>query len=258
MAGKNQLKWVKKLHQQKYRQQHGLFLAEGVKVVDELLASRLEVISVFATDEWVKSHPPATMEIIPVSSKELEIISTLKQPNQVLAVGRIPQIPPPEHYNKGWSLMLDMISDPGNMGTIIRIADWFGFERLLVARHSVDIWNPKVVQAAMGSLFRVPVHVVDPVLFLESVNNQLPVYATLLNGKPVNEVQFAQKGIVVIGNESRGISPQLMPYITHRITIPAARQMDEPGAESLNASMATAIVCYEINRQAANSNRPKT
>ena len=250
MASKNQLKWVRKLHQQKYRQQEGLFLAEGVKVVDELLRSRLEVVYVFATEIWIENNPQSNDDVIKVSPKELETISTLMQPNQVLAVARIPHISDAVGAKKGWSLLLDKISDPGNMGTIIRTADWFGFDHIFVAQHSAEIWNAKVIQAAMGSVFRIPVQVVDnTVKFLESFKERQPVYGMLLDGMPIQQVRFAEPGIVIIGNESKGISPELYPSISHRITIQGADPKGQGRAESLNASLATAIVCYEINRQ---------
>ena len=249
MASKNQLKWVRKLHQQKYRQEEGLFLAEGVKVVDELLSSKLEVVHVFATEAWIEDNPQVKREVIAVSPKELETISTLMQPNQVLAVARIPVSGEMLSIEGGWSLLLDRINDPGNLGTIIRTADWFGIPEVFVAEHSVEIWNPKVIQAAMGSVFRMSIHVVDPISFLGSRRGQQPVYGMLLDGMPIGQDTLNEPGIVVIGNESRGISPELMPAITHRITIPGADAIGQGRAESLNASLATAIVCYEISRQ---------
>lgn len=249
MASKNQLKWVRKLHQQKYRQEEGLFLAEGVKVVNELLSSNMEVVHLFATEAWIEDNPQVTREVITVSPKELETISALMQPNQVLAVARIPQTGKILPNEAGWSLLLDKINDPGNLGTIIRTADWFGIPQIFVAEHSVEIWNPKVIQAAMGSVFRMSIQVVDPVGFLESRRGQQPVYGMLLDGIPIGQESLNEPGIVVIGNESRGISPELMPAITHRITILGADASGQRRAESLNASLATAIVCYEISKQ---------
>ena len=121
-----------------------------------------------------------------------------------------------------WVLMLDQLRDPGNLGTIIRTADWFGIDRIIVSRNSVDVWNPKVVQASMGSVFRVPVHYTDVVRFLSENAQKMPVYGTLLDGEPLTDINFKQEGIVVIGNESNGITEQIMPFITSRITIPAA------------------------------------
>lgn len=249
MVSKNQLKWVRKLHQQKYRQEEGFFLAEGVKVVDELLSSNIEVVHLFATETWIDDNPQVHREVIPVSPKELETISTLMQPNQVLAVARIPESSAMLPTTEGWSLLLDRISDPGNMGTIIRTAHWFGFNGVFVAQHSAEIWNPKVIQAAMGSVFRIPVQVVNAVQLLESVKNGHPVYGTLLEGTPIQQNQFNKPGIVLIGNESHGISPELLPLISHRITIAGGEMSAQGRAESLNASLATAIVCYEISRQ---------
>jgi TrmH family RNA methyltransferase len=135
------------------------------------------------------------------------------------------------------------------MGTIIRAADWFGFDNIFIAQHSAEIWNPKVIQAAMGSVFRIPVQVIDTLQFLESVKGRQPVYGMLLDGMPIEQIRFTEPGIVIIGNESRGISPELLTHISYRITIQGAVPDGQGRAESLNASLATAIVCYEISRQ---------
>jgi TrmH family RNA methyltransferase len=146
-------------------------------------------------------------------------------------------------------LALDQVRDPGNLGTIIRTADWFGIDRIVAASGSVDIWNPKVVQASMGSVFRIPFHYVDLQQFLNTHAAHVPVYGTLLEGEDVTTVRFKSGGIVVIGNESHGISEQIRPLITERITIPGALKGPNGRAESLNASIAAALICYEIRRQ---------
>lgn len=244
---------VSSLRLLKFRQEEGLFIAEGIKLVDELLKSDFRIRQIFATTEWIKGgYIPANrylVEIVEVSEAELERISTLGTPNQVLAVAYIPaKISIPDIAGE-WVLLLDQIRDPGNLGTIIRTADWFGINRIVAANNSVDMWNPKVVQASMGSVFRMPVHYADAVDFLTDCSGQLPVYGTLLEGEPLGKHPFEPGGIVVIGNESHGISDKIIPFITSRITIPAALAGSYGRAESLNASIATAIICYEIRRQ---------
>lgn len=253
MLSKNQLKLVNSLRLQKYRQEHGLFIAEGVKLVDEALKSSFEIHQLFATPEWIAAgHLPKNrqlVDIVEIGLNELNKISALTTPNQVLAVIKIPSgIPAPDASGE-WALLLDQIRDPGNLGTIIRTADWFGIDRIIAAASSVDIWNPKVVQASMGSVFRMPVHYTDIHEYLSNNQNRVPVYGTLLEGEDISGVKLGKEGIVVIGNESHGISDSVKPFITTKITIPAADAGNCGRAESLNASIATAILCYEIRRQ---------
>lgn len=253
MLSKNQLKLINSLRLSKNRQEEGLFIAEGVKLVDELLSSDFAVEKIFATDGWISgSHIPKhryLVDIVEISQQELEKISVLNTPNQVLAIARIPETHAAGDFSGEWVLALDQIRDPGNLGTIIRTADWFGIDRIVAASGSVDIWNPKVVQASMGSVFRMPFHYVDLQKFLNTHASQVPVYGTLLEGEDVTTVRFKTGGIVVIGNESHGISEEIIPLITGRITIPGALKGPKGRAESLNASIAAALICYEIRRQ---------
>ncbi len=253
MLSKNQLKLIKSLRLQKYRQEEILFVAEGVKLVDELLKSDFGIQQIFATSEWIAAgHLPQNrylVEIVEITQAELERISVLSTPNQVLALAQIPpSIKLPEIKGE-WVLALDQIRDPGNLGTIIRTADWFGIDRIVAANNSVDVWNPKVVQASMGSVFRMQVHYADLELFLAENYKEVAVYGTLLEGISLPDIKLKPGGIVVIGNESHGISDKLIPYISSKITIPAAGSAESGHAESLNASIATAIICYEIRRQ---------
>jgi len=253
MLSKNQLKLVNSLRLHKYRQEHGLFIAEGVKLVNEALKSSFEIHQIFATPEWIDAgHLPDgryLVDVVEITQAELEKISALSTPNQVLALVKIPSgIPVPDASGE-WALLLDQIRDPGNLGTIIRTADWFGIDRIIAATSSVDIWNPKVVQASMGSVFRMPVHYTDIHAYLSGNLDRVPVYGTLLEGEDISGVKLGKDGIVVIGNESHGISDSVKPFITRKITIPAANAGSSGRAESLNASIATAILCYEIRRQ---------
>jgi len=253
MLSKNRQKLVNSLRLLKFRQEEGLFIAEGVKVVDELLKSNFQIHQIFATPEWILAHHiPANrylVEIVEITQAELEKISTLGTPNQVLAIAFVPaKISIPDITGE-WALLLDQIRDPGNLGTIIRTADWFGINRIIAANNTVDVWNPKVVQASMGSVFRMPVHYAEAEEFLSAYSGRIPVYGTLLEGEPLGKLPLNPGGIVVVGNESHGISDKLIPFITTRITIPAAMAGSGGRAESLNASIAAAILCYEIRRQ---------
>lgn len=253
MLSKNQLKLVNSLRLNKFRQEHGLFIAEGVKLVDEALKSSFEIHQLFATPEWIEAgHLPESRyltDIVEITPSDLNKISALTTPSQVLVLVKIPSDIPVPDASGEWSLLLDQIRDPGNLGTIIRTADWFGIDRIVAAASSVDIWNPKVVQASMGSVFRMPVHYTDILEYLSKNQNRIPVYGTLLEGEDISGVKLGKEGIVVIGNESHGISDSVKPFITTKITIPAANTGSSGRAESLNASIATAILCYEIRRQ---------
>ena len=273
MISKAQIQLIRSLRQPEGRAQHGLFVVEGVKMVEELLRSDHEVVNIFAVADWQipanMQHPanvqhPTTIQssaktdssgpermnswdriLQRVEEFELQKISSLTTPNKVLALAKITQIKPLGDLSTQLVLLLDHISDPGNMGTIIRTAEWFGIHRVIASNNSVDFFNPKVVQASMGSVFRMSLHSVNILEFLEETN-VMPVYGTLFDGEPLGSQTLTPHGIIVIGNESHGISPPVQAYVTRRLTIPAALTS---ASESLNASMATAIVCYEFRRQ---------
>ncbi|MBL7905315.1 MAG: RNA methyltransferase [Bacteroidales bacterium] len=253
MLSKARIKFLNALRLPKYRQEEGLFIAEGVKLINEALKSSFDVLEIFATREWIEAgYIPASrylVDVTEISEEELGKITALSTPNQVLAVIRQPlsqQAPPAKGE---WVIALDQIRDPGNLGTMIRTADWFGIHRIVASRGSVEVWNPKVVQASMGSVFRMPVHTVNLPEYLAENEKYVPVYGTLLEGEMAGTIPLGKQGIVIIGNESHGISPEVMPFITRRITIPAAGQGRGDKAESLNASIAMSILCYEIRRQ---------
>jgi len=253
MISKNQLKFVNALKLHKFREAEGLFIAEGIKLVDELLQSNFQIKQIFATRQWLDDgHLHAQRNQIQaqeITDAELERISLLNSPNQVLAVAVKPEYLPLPDVRKEWVLLLDQIKDPGNLGTIIRTADWFGFHRIIASPNSVEVWNPKVVQASMGSVLRLPVHYHDLTELLKEYNGKVPVYGTLLEGVAPASVAISKYGMVVVGNESHGISEAILPFITTKISIPAAAVSSQGRAESLNASIATAIICYEIRRQ---------
>ena len=253
MLSRSQSKLIASLRLGKYRTEEGLFIVEGVKMVSELLASNFKIKTIFATQAWIAGkHLPRDrylVDIEEISEDELKKISVLNTPNQVLAVAFIKTYNTPEILPDEWVLALDQIRDPGNMGTIIRTADWFGIKRIVASAGTVDLWNPKVVQASMGSIFRMPVHYINLAAWLEEAQKHTPIYGAFMEGSPIDGITFSKQGILVIGSESHGISSATEALITKKITIPSARTDNQIGAESLNASLATAILCYEINRQ---------
>ena len=256
MISKNQVKHVVSLHQGKFRKQQKQFIAEGPKVVGELLAGSLTVLSVYATPEWNEEGRRLAREkqipVFDVSPEELQKISALVTPNQVLAVGSTePAVLDWGLIRRTLTLMLDGIRDPGNLGTIIRLADWFGIGQIICSKDCVDLYNPKVIQAAMGSAFRVKVFYQDLFPFLSDLPESIPVYGASLDGEGISETNLPANGILLIGSESHGISPELEPRLSQKLFIPSF-QNECPGtglAESLNASVATAIMLYEFRRQ---------
>ncbi len=255
MISKNAQKFINSLKIKKYRQIHNAFLVEGEKSVDELLHSGTGIKNIYCTRDWFDERQArlkhCAAEIAVVSNEDLLRISDLTTPNKVLAIAEMPEVSNniglPENEPV---LALDGIRDPGNMGTIIRTADWFGIRNIFCSIDSVDLYNPKVIQATMGSYARVKVHYLDLHDFIRS---QMPVkvYGALLEGVSITEKKFDEKGIIVIGNESKGISSGLKPLITDPVFIPHLFDLPESSyhAESLNASVANAIICYEIRKQ---------
>jgi TrmH family RNA methyltransferase len=246
MLVKSQVKYIQSLSQKKFRDEEGVFVAEGPKIINELLAGKqVKLHSLFGTDEWISANgsllpAPGTSLVQVISQQELGRISFLTTPNEVLAVFQKPFFEFPANHRDDLILMLDNLQDPGNLGTIIRCADWFGIKHLVCSPGSADPFNPKVVQSTMASIARVGVHHTDLVAFLES-NRGTPVYAAALEGKPLNQYRAVDRGILIIGNESKGISPEIMAFATDRITIPRKGE-----AESLNAAVATGIILSHL------------
>jgi TrmH family RNA methyltransferase len=253
MLSKNKMKFIRSLHQAKFREMHKLFLAEGPKVVHGLIHSKYRIKTIAAHEDWINTHHnklSTEIEVIPVSQKELERISTLKTPNEILAVVEIPEnVHPDPDATIQLILVLDEIRDPGNMGTILRTADWFGIPRVMCSRNCVDIYNPKVVQAAMGSIARVDVIYLDLIDLLHSQPDKIPVYGAQMDGMNIYSENLTAHGFLLIGSESHGISEKLKPYITHPVSIPSYSDRHGIRAESLNASIATAILCAEFRRR---------
>ena len=254
MLSQSQIKHITALKVKKFREERSQFIAEGHKVVAELLSGKFTIAGIYASSEWILANLTLAREknipLFETLPREMERISALSTPSPVLAVINIPPplIPP---RGRGLTLALDDIRDPGNLGTIIRIADWFGIDTVLCSENCVDSYNPKVVQATMGSIARVNVTRCNLAETLRTLpeGNDFPVYGTFLDGDSVFSQTLSDHGIVVIGNESRGISPGLVPFITRKLFIPSFGSSAQGKAESLNASIATAIICAEFRRK---------
>jgi TrmH family RNA methyltransferase len=241
MLSKNQIKLISGLHQKKHRFANQLFFAEGVKVIQELVKSNFELEHLYTTKD--DFNEIATNKRSIISENELNKISALATPNTCLAVFKIPS--ESKIIESGLVLALDSIRDPGNMGTILRLCDWFGIQQLVCSKETVDIYNPKVVQATMGSIARVNVNYIDLNDFIS--NTSLPVFGTFMDGENIYKMNLPQEGIIVMGNEANGISESIENLITKRLTIP--RFGDLQITESLNVATATAIILSEFRRQ---------
>lgn len=238
MLSKNEVKYIQSLYHKKTREEERVFVVEGPKMIEELLHSDHVVKKIYASDEWIKPGN-SKAEVITVTNDELQRMSALQTANQVLAVAEQKQLNDAPVFSGQLSLVLDNIQDPGNLGTIIRIADWFGIQQIIASENTVELYNPKVIQSTMGSFVRVNVWYKDLTEILS--NAGIPVYGALLNGKNVYEINRVEEGLLVIGNESKGISEEIEKLITEPVTIPG-----KGGAESLNAAVAAGIILSHI------------
>jgi TrmH family RNA methyltransferase len=237
---KNHIKLITSLQQKKYRQKHNLFIAEGIKVVSEYLNSSFELDTLYVTDRSlfsVESH-----QMIEITENELKKISQLKSPNKVVALFKIPARIDLQH--QGVTLALDAINDPGNLGTIIRLCDWFGIQELVCSSNTVDCYNAKVVQASMGSLTRVQVHYTNLEVYVKAAER--PVFIADMDGENVYKSTLPKEAILIMGNEANGISTPIKTLATNIISIPRFGDIQE--TESLNVATATAILLSEFKR----------
>lgn len=239
MLSKNHLKKIKSLHQAKQRRLAQLFVVEGVKPVAELLASNFEIVDLFYTE----APYPLPEFAVQVDQAQLQALSALSAANKVLAIAKMPKIPAAQPHTPGLKIALDAVSDPGNMGTILRLADWFAVDEVIVGERCVELFNPKVVQAAMGSLFRVKLAEAKLSEFLPLAAAESAVYGAVLDSSSIYSAPFQENAIVVFGSESHGIAAELEPFLTHRVSIPRYG-----GAESLNVAMAAGIIMAEWRR----------
>jgi TrmH family RNA methyltransferase len=237
---KNQLKIITSLSQKKYRQKHHLFIAEGKKVVNELLNSSFVIDTLFATDEFKTDI--SSDKIIRILEKDLQKISNLKSSNKALGLFKIPDEKPLK--KNGIIIVLDAINDPGNLGTIIRLCDWFGVHQVVCSKDTVDCYNQKVVQASMGSLTRVSVRYLDLEPYLQDA--ELPTFIADMNGANVYQTTLPKEAILVMGNEANGVSDKIKSLINNKISIPRFGEIQE--TESLNVATATAILLSEFKR----------
>ena len=240
MLSKNQLKFIRSLKKKKFRQTHQLFLAEGIKVVEELISSSIKVHQLYATESYSNSLKSDDIQLI--SEKELRLVSDFSSPNQILGIFEIPASK--DLVQQGITLVLDEINDPGNLGTIIRLCDWFGVSQLICSENTVDCYNQKVVQSSMGSLARVSVNYVDIVDYL--TNEKRTVYGTFLKGENIYTSKLGKNAVIVLGNEANGISSEIEQLVHKKITIPQFGE--QQNTESLNVAMSTAITLSEFKR----------
>lgn len=251
MLSKNQIKQIRSLSLKKERDEQGLFIAEGEKLVLDLLPW-LKCRVLISTRDWAENHAqPSVLEYELVDGlDEMKKISVLTTPTPLLAVFEKPTIHLDlQSLRKELILILDEIQNPGNLGTIIRVADWFGIKHVICSLNTADVYNSKTVQATMGALARVQVHYVDLVDFLQSYSQlDLPVYGTFLDGNNLYKTSLSGVGAIVLGNEGSGISNEVGKYVSSRILIPNYPS-DAPTSESLNVSVAAAIVCAEFRRR---------
>lgn len=250
MLSKALQKRISALENKKQRKESGLFVAEGGKTVLDLLNAGLKAEKLIATTEWLQEHElQAGYDVVEVSNSEMKQISFQQTPQGVLGIFHQPKhnadFSAPQHE---LCLALDNVQDPGNLGTIVRIADWFGIENIFCSVGTADIYNPKTIQATMGAIARVKIHYVDLPAFITSIKDKAPVYGTFLDGDDIYRKELKNNGLIIMGNEGNGISKECAGHVTERLLIPnypAGRET----SESLNVSVATAIICSEFRRR---------
>ncbi len=241
---KSEIQQVRSLHDKSGRMEHGAFIAEGEKLIGEILQSSLTILKIYALDGVFCGE--ANVSVERVSPKEMERISTLKSANNSVAVVEIPSYELDCEGLKGHLVLaLDGVQNPGNLGTIIRLADWFGIEDILCSPTTADLYNPKVVQATMGAITRVRVHYAPLVPLLK--RSGMTIYGTTLNGENIYSKTLASSGIIVMGNEGQGVSHEVAELLNERLYIPPF-PADNNNSESLNVAIATAIICSEFRR----------
>ena len=250
MLSKALLKRISALENKKQRKETRLFVAEGGKTVIDLINAGIKIDKLIATHEWMQEHNlPKGIEVIEVSNEEMRRASFQQAPQGVLGIFHQPDIE--ENLSAPYTelcLALDNVQDPGNLGTIIRIADWFGIKNIFCSIGTADAYNPKTIQATMGAISRVQVHYLDLADYLASLQGKAPIYGTFLDGENIYHKELSKNGIIIMGNEGNGISKECAQHVNERLFIPnypAGRET----SESLNVSTATAIICGEFRRR---------
>ncbi len=251
MLSKSQQKLINSLKQKKYRTKHSLFIAEGKKTVSDLLNSSLKIKTIFGIKELLQNINKKDIEIVESSKSDLSKISFLKNSSDIIALVEIPELKIDyTEITNNLSIALDTIQDPGNLGTIIRTADWFGITNIYCSKDTVDVYNPKVVQATMGAIAKVNVHYVDlseifcKIAAVEGFN----IYGSFLEGESIYKINLDNRGIILMGNEGKGISKELEKFVDNKLYIPKFYK-EEIGSESLNVSVATSIIVSEFMRR---------
>ena len=246
MLSKLQIRTITSLQHKKFRKEHGLFIVEGLKSVMEFIHSDYQVKHIFHTPQAATKllKIPQNIKSEEVSEEDLKRISMLKTPQGILALVYLPSHPPltAASLHHAFHLVLDDIQDPGNLGTIIRTAEWFGLHRIICSTGSVDTYNPKVVQASMGALARAQVYYTDITTLLQQ--SPVPIFGAVLNGTPIYKTDFGHEGLIVLGNEGNGISASVLSHIQQGVTIPRIGN-----AESLNVAISAALFCAELARR---------
>ncbi len=239
MLSRNEVKYIQSLCHKKQRQQEGIFIAEGPKIIEEILLSNYRIIKIYAIEGEAEYYSASHSNVVAITENELKNISVLQTPNKVLALVEQKKEEKQFDLHNQWTLMLDDIQDPGNFGTIIRIADWFGIKNIICSNGTADLYNPKVIQSTMGSFTHVNIFYKDLRSFLQ--NNVITVYGAVLNGTNIFSVNKNTEGVVLIGNEGKGINKELQQFINQPVTIPKIGN-----AESLNAAIATGIIISQL------------
>jgi RNA methyltransferase, TrmH family len=253
MLSKNKIKQIQSLNRKKIRDESSLFLIEGNKMVEEALRSGFAVETLICSPKFLQIHPEIRMralEIIETDSESIHKASLLQNPQDSLAIVRMPDSTnQTEDFENNLILALDFIQDPGNLGTILRIADWFGIQNVICSENTVDVYNPKVVQSSMGAIFRVQTRYTQLDAYLNSAKDSgIPVYGTFLEGENIYTEKLTRNGILILGNEGNGISESAAKFVTRKLLIPSfSTETNKP--ESLNVAIATAICCSEFKRR---------
>ncbi|MDO6526410.1 RNA methyltransferase [Motilimonas sp. 1_MG-2023] len=243
MITKNQIKLINSLAQKKYRKQHGLFIVQGEKNVVELFASNFEIHQVFATESFLDKYQAhlTTTHFVAATSEELAKAGTFSSNNTAIALVKTRQLALPDNNLNELVLALDGVSDPGNLGTLIRLADWYGIKQIVASEDCADVYNPKVISATMGSFCRINVVNTDLVAYLSQ--QTVPIYGAFLEGENIHQAALSQQGVILLGSESHGIRGSVSNLVSHKITIPSFGL-----AESLNVAMAGAIILDNFKR----------
>jgi len=248
MLSSNKIKFIKSLNQKKNREYNNCFIVEGEKIILELINSNFNIIEILSTKDFIDNHK-INNNITQITEYELQKISNLKTPNKAVAIVKIPNKSFNNNIFNNLNIILDNIQDPGNLGTIIRTADWFGINNIFCSTNTVDVFNHKVIQSTMGAIFRVNIFYTDILkLIQDAIDNKQKIYGALLSGKNIYNTKLENSGLIILGNESKGISKPIQDLISDKIKIPNYPENNN-NMESLNVSIANAIILAEFRRQ---------